>query len=67
MEFFRLGGEGLSFALGIVKNSLITSTIIWISSERLETNTFNSVNYDNLLDVNQRKSMVHMLAGQSGG
>ena len=57
VEFFRLGGGGQPLALCIVKISVITSTIIGLSSERLETNDVNSVNFVNLLDTIQRKSL----------
>ena len=54
VEFFRLGGGGQPLALCIVKISVITSTIIGLSSERLDTNSVNSVNYDYLLDNIQK-------------
>ena len=57
VEFFRLGGGGQPLALCIVKISVITSTIIGLSSERLENNDVNSVNFVNLLDTIQRKSL----------
>ena len=57
VEFFRLGGGGQPLALCIVKISVITSTIIGLSSERLEINDVNSVNFDNLLDTIKRKSL----------
>ena len=53
VEFFRLGGGGQPLALCIVKISVITSTIIGLSSERLEANSVNTVNYDNLLGIIQ--------------
>ena len=56
VEFFRLGG-GQPLALCIVKISVITSTIFGLSYERLEANSVNTVNFDNLLDIIQRKSL----------
>ena len=43
VEFFRLGGGGQPLALCIVKISVITSTIIGLSSERLENNDVISI------------------------
>ena len=50
IEFFRLGGGGQPFAWCIVKISVITSTLIGLSSERIEEFSVNSVNYDYILD-----------------
>ena len=57
VEFFRLGGGGQHLAVSIVKISVIISIIIGLCSEIFEDNTVNSVNYDNLLDNIQRKSL----------
>ena len=57
VKYFRLGGGRQPLALCIVKICVIASTIIGLSSERLETNAVNSFNYDNLLDAIQRKSL----------
>ena len=50
IEFFRLGGGGQPLAWCIVKFSVITSTLIGLSSERIEEFSVNSVNYDFLME-----------------
>ena len=47
VEFFRLGGAGQPLAWCIVKISVITSTLIGLSTERMYINTSN---IDNLID-----------------
>ena len=53
-EFFRLGGANQPLAWCIVKISVITSTIIGISSERV---TQNPINFEFLLEKFQSLGM----------
>ena len=51
IEFFRLGGGAQPLAWCIVKISVITSTLIGLSSERIEEFSVKSVNYNTIWDM----------------